>query len=718
LLCLINLIFLIDERPKLGNCELRLLQHDITQIDLSKLPEIDYDTIYYEWYHPKIEMLIITPDNHSFIEAATPLIEWKNEKGVKTIILSNFSSYEGRDKAEKIRNMIKSYYLTENIQWVLLAGDATEDLLPTRYVYNPDTVEYSGSEYNGYNEYYKPTDFYYADLTGSWDEDGDGKWGESSRYNSHGKDEIDWDPEVYVGRIPASNAEELEIMVNKTINYEKNPSIGDWMNSMLLAGGISDYSPAEDETRLTTHIIQNYVQSEMNYTHLCEYTSSYTPPDPKEPLTQNNYVNYFNSGFSTVFFAGHGNPFKFIRNPSNDVAYTSNNAIISNNSNMPSLIYAFACTTSPIDQNNNNIGEILIKRNNSGAIGYIGGMRITWYFEHDTKLEKLNRGNAKLFWKEFFTEKKYQQGQALYDSKVAYMNSDYFDNPSVSMRLEYERKNVLTYCLLGDPQLEIYTNKPAVVLNPFDKKIYEGQNITLNIRNIYNESIPNARICITSDNKLYRTLYADNEGNCNFVIPALKDKEYEIVITGHNLIPSHFNFTTRLDTIKPEINILNISQENSNGIDTIYFIIEAYDLYSGIENVFILLSKNNFEDFLILPMEKNGLDENYIYKLYCSNLLPGKYLYSAIARDFANNTSIIYDIGFNFEIIDENQRDNKSYIYFLIISSIIGLIGISIFLIYRNYRRKIVKKREWELTAVKIRKKERMDNLRKKKKLN
>ncbi|GAH85800.1 unnamed protein product, partial [marine sediment metagenome] len=140
-------------------------------------------------------------------------------------------------------------------------------------------------------------------------------------------------------------------------------------------------------------------------------------------------------------FAGHGNPSKFIRNPSSDVAYINNDANTCSNTNTTSLIYAFACTTTPIDQNDNNIGEILIKRNNSGAIGYIGGMRITWYFEHDTKLEKLNRGNAKLFWKEFFVEKKFQQGKALWYSKVAYMNSNYFNNPSVSMRLEYERKN-------------------------------------------------------------------------------------------------------------------------------------------------------------------------------------------------------------------------------------------------------------------------------------
>jgi hypothetical protein len=683
---------------------LNLLQDINFQLDQSKLPEINYNEIYHEWYHPKIEMLVIVPNNQNFIEAATPLMNWKNEKGVRTILLNNFSMYEGRDKAEQIRNMMKSYYSTEDIQWVLLCGDATEDLIPTRYVYNPDTIEYSGSEYDGYNDYYKPTDFYYADLTGTWDEDGDGRWGESSKYNSHGIDEIDWIPEIYVGRLPASNARELEIMVNKIIDYEKNPYIGDWMNRMLLAGGISSYSPAEDESRLTTHILQNYIPSTMNYTHLCEYTSSFTPPDPKEPLNQNNFIYNFNSGYSTVLFAGHGNPFKFIRNPSGNLAYSNTNAEVCSNLNMTSLIYAFACTTSPIDKNDNNIGEILIKKNNSGAIGYIGGMRITWYFEHDTKLEKLNRGNAKLFWKEFFEEKNFQQGKALFKSKVAYMNSEYFDNPSVSMRLEYERKNVLTYCLLGDPELDVYTDKPVEVYNPFNEEIYEGQNLFLTIRNKNNESIPNARLSITSNDGLYHTFYADNFGKSSFIIPSLGNKEYNLTITGHNILQTQFNFKTLEDIIEPEIIDLRMIQNSLNGNVNICFTAEVYDLYSGIENVFIIISNNNFKDFYILPLEKTTLDNIYKYDLSIENLQSGKYSYLAVARDFANNTNVLYDYSFNFRIIDNFQIDVNNFIIFLIFSISIGLIGVSIILLFRKYQRKGTKKREWKISIIKVRK--------------
>ncbi|KKK65288.1 hypothetical protein LCGC14_2975670, partial [marine sediment metagenome] len=188
--------------------DLNISSNGISEANLSFIPNIDYTSLNDQWYNPKIEMLIIIPNNSDFNNTVKPLMEWKNEKGVKTIILSNFSLYEGRDDAERIRNMIKSYYAKENIQWVLLAGDT--DVLPIRMVYNPDVDRWMESQSESVGgEYYKPTDFYYADLSGTWDSDEDGEWGESPEDNEYGIDEIDWTPDVYVGRFPASSVEEL-----------------------------------------------------------------------------------------------------------------------------------------------------------------------------------------------------------------------------------------------------------------------------------------------------------------------------------------------------------------------------------------------------------------------------------------------------------------------------------------------------------------------------
>ena len=308
-------------------------------INLSQLPEINYTALDAAWNDQKIEMLIIVNDS-SFIDAVTPLTEWKNQKGVKTIILSNFSSYEGKDKEERIRNMIKDFYEKEKIQWVLLAGDTEENLIPIREVYNPDVVEVGGeSEYSTWDDDYKPTDFYYADLTGTWDDNNNSDWGESVVNNGE-IDEISWIPEVYVGRLPASNPTELSVMINKTLKYETDPYVGDWMNKMLLAGGISSYSPPEDEARLTEYIWENYVINEMNFTHLAKNTSSFTPSVPLPPnslgsLSSTSFRDEFNSGYSTVMIAGHSDPTQ-ITDDSHEVYYRNTDALSSSNFNMSS----------------------------------------------------------------------------------------------------------------------------------------------------------------------------------------------------------------------------------------------------------------------------------------------------------------------------------------------------------------------------------------------
>ena len=566
-------------------------------LDLSILPDIDYSSLNDLWYNHKIEMLIITPNSSAFVNAIQPLADWKNEKGVKTVILSNFSSYGGVDDADKIRNMIKSYYERENVRWILLAGDAGngKNELPIRYVYNPDvkSVDPPESESIGDN-YFKPTDFYYADLTGTWDSDEDEIWGESSDYNDFGLDEISWIPEVYVGRLPASNSVELEIMVNKTLKYETNPEVDDWMNNMLLAGGISDTiiqepPDGEDESKLTTYIWQNYVLSEMNFTHLWRSTY-YIPPDPKEPLNSTSFIDQFNLGYSTVIFAGHGEYSRYL--DQYGTIYTNNDAKNALNTNKPSLIYGDACTTSSYDYNNNSIGEYLIKKKDAGAIGYIGGLRVTWYYENDDNLEKLNRGNAKLFWKEFFEGKKFQQGRALYDSKVAYINSDYYKEGATYM--ESERKNLLTYCLLGDPELDIYTNKPKLALNPFTENIYEGQLVSTSIKDINGKIIPYARVHLKSSDGKYYTAYADEYGLVRFRLPAQATEFYNVTITGHNLVPTHFNFTTITDNYDPQLLRLDVIPKKPSIFTKINFNIETYDNMSGIESVYLILSKDNF----------------------------------------------------------------------------------------------------------------------------
>jgi len=669
-----------------------LLNNNST-LDLSHLPAISQIS----WYSPKTEMLIISPNDSQFICALEPLKEWRDSIGVKTQILTNFSEYDGVDTPEKIRNMIKEFYEKEDIQWVLLAGDAEESLIPIRYVYNPDTILFGGAENVG-SSTLKPTDFYYSSLSGTWDDDGDGIYGESEVYNDNGRDEIIWVPDVYIGRLPADSANELSIMINKTLKYENDPYIGDWMNKMLLAGGVSSYYhydpdpkkvvPDEDEARLTEYIWQNYVISENNFTHLTKTTFNFTPsvpPPPNflSPLTATSFIKEFNLGYSTVIIAGHGDPTR-ITDASGTTYYDNGDALSSSNINMPSLFYADACTTSSYDIGDNCIGERLINRADAGAIGYIGGLRVTWYFDYDSYLEKLNRGNAKLFWQQFFEEKKYKQGQALFDSKVAYLESDFFTGDREdrsTIQYEFERKNVLTYNLLGDPIVDIYTKKPINAQNPFNGQYFSGQLINTTIKDIRENSVPYARVHFKSDDGKYHTVYADKDGQAIIRLPDQPNENYSVVITGHNLIPTNFSFLTIPDTIQPEITNITCYPLKPTVSDNMKFNVKLEENESGVESLFLLVSTDDMKTYEYHQFH-NSWDQNQEeFSFILNKLEPNDYTMVLVARDYCNNIEI------GDQIIFFTVELPLSYVPLIVtLFIVIFLFGISCIVIYKGFK--------------------------------
>jgi hypothetical protein len=670
---------LLFENNKSNTLSISLLNNNST-FDLSHLPAINQIS----WYNPKTEMLIISPNDSQFLSALEPLKEWRDSIGVKTQILANFSEYDGVDTPEKIRNMIKDFYERENIRWILLAGDAEESLIPIRLVYNPDTVLTGETEAVG-SSTLKPTDFYYSTLSGSWDEDEDGLYGESEVYNDNGIDEITWVPDVYVGRLPADSANELSIMINKTLKYETDPFMGDWMNKMLLAGGISSYTPAEDEARLTEYIWQNYTASEMNFTHLTKTTSSFTPsvpppPNLLNPLTATSFITEFNLGYSTVIIAGHGRP-DLITDASGTRFYDNGDALSSSNVNMPSLFYADACTTSSFDIGDNSIGERLINRADAGAIGYIGGLRVTWYWDYDSYLEKLNRGNAKLFWEQFFEEKKFKQGQALFDSKVAYLESDFLTGGRSTIQYEWERKNVLTYNLLGDPIVDIYTKKPINAQNPFDGLYFSGQLINTTINDIQNNSVPYARVHFKSDDGKYHTVYADINGQAIIRLPDQSNENYSVVITGHNLIPTNFSFLTIPDTIQPEITNITFSPLKPTVSDNMKFKVKLEENESGVESLFLLVSTDNMKTYEYQQFH-NSWDQNQNeFSFTLNKMKPNDYTMILVARDYCNNT-VIGD-----QIIFFTVELPLSYIPLVVtLFLVIFLLGISCIIIYKGIK--------------------------------
>jgi len=291
-----------------------------------------------------------------------------------------------------------------------------------------------------------------------------------------------------------------------------------------------------------------------------------------------------------------------------------------------------------------------------------------------------------LFWQQFFEENKFRQGRALYDSKVAYLESPRFTDEEHPLRStiqrEYERKNLLSYSLLGDPIVDIYTKEPTFAQNPFEEYYFSGQLINASIKNIHSKPVPYARVHFKSSNGSYHTEYADENGQVIIRLPDRPHENYSVVITGHNLFPSNFSFRTIPDTIQPEITNVYCDPLEPTLLDNMRFEVKLNENESGLESLFLLVSTNDMKTYNFFQY-LNAWDQNQNqFNFTLNKLLPGDYVMVFVARDYCNNTII------GNQIISFTIELPLSFVPIIVLSTlIVFLFGSSCVIVVRSWRR-------------------------------
>jgi len=158
----------------------------------------------------------------AYTEVMEPLASFHEGRGytVETATIQNIlAAGTGIDDAEKLRNFIKNRFLEHGTIFVLLTGDET--LIPVRMVY---------LLCEGYEDI-APVDMYFADLDGTWDDNGDGNYGQPD-------DSLDLYADVLLGRALISTIEEAELFVLKNLTYQDNPPNEDWQKRAVLCGAV------------------------------------------------------------------------------------------------------------------------------------------------------------------------------------------------------------------------------------------------------------------------------------------------------------------------------------------------------------------------------------------------------------------------------------------------------------------------------------------------
>jgi hypothetical protein len=180
-------------------------------------------------------------------------IEHKRARGFAVHLIDEtvWGGGTGDDGADNIRAWLQANYLDLNLRYVLLIGDPR----PTGDVPMRGSRPANNAHQDWAGNPVVLTDYYFADLDGDWDLDGDGHLAEysvraaqieeGSPASNHresldddmGPGGANRDAELAVGRIPFyGQVAELDHILQKTMNYENAPenNIG-WRRSALLA---------------------------------------------------------------------------------------------------------------------------------------------------------------------------------------------------------------------------------------------------------------------------------------------------------------------------------------------------------------------------------------------------------------------------------------------------------------------------------------------------
>jgi len=304
------------------------------------------------------DYVIITLD--SLQDYVTDLVDWETAKGKSVAIITAEwinSNFDGVDLEEKIRNFLIEKYPSEEwgIEYVCLIGGY--DDVPIRLT----------AQNQGYGR--PDTDFYYAELSypddESWDANGNLLYGES-----YG-DSIDFYAEVYVGRIPWSDADIVEHICQKSVAYEQNYD-DSFKKNILLIGTffwpdtdnavLMEYKTDDELHPWMTEWTMTKMYEEAQSSYGCDYDVSY---DTVETV-------WSEGTFAFVDWAGHGSPTAcyeyYPQQP-----FVDTDTCLSLNDDYPAIIFADACSNSDTDED--NIGQMMMKQ---GAVGFLGSTKVAY----------------------------------------------------------------------------------------------------------------------------------------------------------------------------------------------------------------------------------------------------------------------------------------------------------------------------------------------------
>ncbi|MBN2603369.1 MAG: hypothetical protein JXA91_04475, partial [Candidatus Thermoplasmatota archaeon] len=406
-------------------------------------------------------VIITTTSLQSFV---SNFVSWKQSLGhnVNVVTLSWITSnYPATDTQKSIRDFLQANYISWGINHVLIVGSHSS--IPMRTCWPDPTVHIVDGTHD------IPTDYYYADLTGNWDSDGDGFYGE------RGQDNVDFTPEVYVGRIPIDGGSTVQNILTKIQNFEQAPYSG-WKKNAMLLGAIYTFNNedhnvnnvwwdgAEVMEKCRTNLLTGFsctTMYEKSGITQCPYACSF-------PLTNANVLAQWGStnGWGIVNWAAHGLSTTANRKVwswddgdtvpetyvSGEITYP---IVIKNTDNTnlynskPPIVFAASCNCAHPETSNNLGASLLIQ----GASAFVGATRISYGGMGWTQPSYGGHGTICYDFTNRIANQGQDCGSALYNAK------QYVYNTFPFQRWE-DNANMYNFNLYGDPSMGMAQQTP------------------------------------------------------------------------------------------------------------------------------------------------------------------------------------------------------------------------------------------------------------------
>ncbi len=441
-------------------------------------------------YGDSADYIIIT--NDELAESFESFVLWKRSLGYNAnikLIDDIESEYAGLDLAEKIREYLKQAW-QDGLEWVLLGGDET--IIPVRKLYSANTNEPVDDAYQ------HPSDLYYADLTGEWEIDGDGVWGEPYHDNP------DLQPELFVGRVSACTPGEVANWAEKSIAYENGEIVdmnGFAEKAMITsADQMRDWNNGQGQDSLIAEYFPDNIPVDLG--SMAEYPSGYDE-SPSQPPAK-DFIQHYSEGWNMAVILAHGICEGFVSMSSgynqwpktyvwigsggrSDKGYLDNLG----NYGRSGIIYSVSCSQGAFDRDNSEsrcFAEYITNLKDRGAAAFIGYSRYGWVASSFKLAEK-------------FVEAVYTA-----DNRIGPANT--------ISKLYHSNYRDLNYGLnlFGDPSLLIWTETPDSIEVEHPEIISLSDNSFIVSVNSDGQALDNALVTVITEDENLICDYTDLNG--------------------------------------------------------------------------------------------------------------------------------------------------------------------------------------------------------------